>query len=508
MARYSPFTGGPAATDVSGLFAQFDSGAIARGVASAGQSIGNALAQRYAQASKDKEDAALFDNSPKDFKNEILEYMGYTEEQAGALSDAQRAKLIPSYQTFQTIAATKSAAKAKDQERFSQEFLNEAYVRLHKPLVGESAQDDLDELEERMNYISRYDLTPEHREQLEKSFNTMYDRVEKGLPLEFKTEGVPDGLLPYKSAGDSWKVINLPVDKVEKGTPFAQAVNEYDEANSKLQEAIKANAPQDKIVQLTREVELFQQKLQKDVKSSGGLNFQFDADGRLQQVTQGGEPTTGSKTKYQYALTKMQQSLNLLEEVESLYKDEFVGVWGAVGETLFDRGFAALDFDWAKDMANEDRIRFRNKTRQFNNTIMRVIGDETRFSNEDREAINESIVNLGYSNSSKEAEIAMDNLRQTLITRAIVYDEKLKQQGEETSLTWLPTSAVIKEFNSGNLTEDNAIRILDEQFKTVDGVDGSFLINTRNYNEVIDALDKKIPIKEQARILKALFPRD
>ena len=196
MARYSPFTGGPAATDVSGLFAQFDSGAIARGVASAGQSIGNALAQRYAQASKDKEDAALFDNSPKDFKNEILEYMGYTEEQAGALSDAQRAKLIPSYQTFQTIAATKSAAKAKDQERFSQEFLNEAYVRLHKPLVGESAQDDLDELEERMNYISRYDLTPEHREQLEKSFNTMYDRVEKGLPLEFKTEGVPDGLLP------------------------------------------------------------------------------------------------------------------------------------------------------------------------------------------------------------------------------------------------------------------------------------------------------------------------
>ena len=50
MARYSPFTGGPAATDVSGLFAQFDSGAIARGVASAGQSIGNALAQRYAQA--------------------------------------------------------------------------------------------------------------------------------------------------------------------------------------------------------------------------------------------------------------------------------------------------------------------------------------------------------------------------------------------------------------------------------------------------------------------------
>jgi predicted small secreted protein len=84
----------------------------------------------------------------------------------------------------------------------------------------------------------------------------------------------------------------------------------------------------------------------------------------------------------------------------------------------------------------------------------------------------------------------------------------LTQQGEGTKLTWLPTSAVVKEFNSGNLTEEHAIKILDEQFKTIDGVDGSFLINTRNYNEVIDALDEKIPDAEQARILKALFPRD
>jgi len=61
MPRYSPFSGGPAATDLSGIFAQWDTGAVARGLANAGEKVGNAITERYMQTKKEKEGAALAD---------------------------------------------------------------------------------------------------------------------------------------------------------------------------------------------------------------------------------------------------------------------------------------------------------------------------------------------------------------------------------------------------------------------------------------------------------------
>jgi len=186
-----------------------------------------------------------------------------------------------------------------------------------------------------------------------------------------------------------------------------------------------------------------------------------------------------------------------------LFKDEYVGVKGYLGEHIFDKGIGSLPFEWAQDMVDKDRIRFRNRVTQFNATIMRIVGDENRFSNEDRQAILKGIVNLEATNSPATAVIAMENLRESLIGRALFHAKELTQKGEEVDMTWLPTTAVIKEYRNKNLLESGARDILDSQF---DG--GGELLDMRKPEEVADKLKGKVPARKLAKILKALFPND
>lgn len=516
MARYSPFSGGPVATDLSGIISQYDSGAVAEGILSASKSIGDALAKRYAQSAQDKKDAKMTDEFVQsDDGQKMLDYLNLDKDSYTNLNNSEKAGLFPRYTKFLSVSSAVSKLEEDKQAKYSKDFLNEASVRLNKPFLGKTAKQNLEELQERMNYISRYDLSPEHRKQLNERGDKLFERISKGLPITEVPTGIK-GLFGYRGGGEGPKIINIPKEP-DSTHPFGKIVNEYNAVLDKLKIAKKGAKEigaedSDLVKSLENDADFYRKKIKKEVTSSG-MSFDFGDDGKLIRVSTGGtESTVGSKTKYQTNFTKMKQSLKLLDDVQSLYKDEFVGLEGYLGETLFDKGIAALPTEWAKETADIDRVRFRNKMRLFNNSIMRVIADETRFSDTDRREIKEALVSLKASNSAPVAKEQMENVRHVLITKAMSFYENLKGD-EDVDISWLPPSTVIREFNKGNLTEDLATQTLDTQFKNIEGVDAVFLLNERDPEKIIakfEDTDGKLKINKLklARLLKVLFPQD
>jgi len=506
MGKYNFFQGGPAATDLSGLFAQIDSGAVARGLASAGEKVGNAITERYVQTKKEKEGAALADQYiNSDMGDEILKWNNVPRDEYKGLTDSAKSRLLPAFKTGLTIDKFISDRKLADQEKWSGEHFNDSMANLTRPLISDDPEVNKKEILERFSRDSLRTMTPEHRKQFGDTKDKMLDRVEKGMPIEYGDPKLaPKGMIPWRAGDGAWTLSNLPAEKVPPRSPLYAYVQEHAEAVKGLAAAKKANKGEGEIKKAQNKVDLYLQALEKQVTSSGRF-LQIGKDG---SVTIGEGPgvdalTVGTKGKHQYALTKFKSSISGLEDVTSLFKDEYVGVTGYIGEHIFDKGIGSLPFEWAKDMVDKDRIRFRNRVTQFNATIMRIVGDENRFSNEDRQAILKGIVNLEATNSPATAVIAMENLRESLIGRALFHAKELTQKGEEVDMTWLPTTAVIREYRNKNLLESGARDILDSQFDK-----GGELLDMRTPEEVADKLRGKVPVGKLAKILKALFPND
>ena len=231
MAKYSFFQGGPAATDLSGLFAQIDTGAIARGVASASQSIGNAITERYAQTKKDKEGAALTDGIVNsDMGEQLLSWHKLSQEQYKGLNNSQKARLLPAFQTGMALSATAAALEEKDRIKDSGEYLNVANEALLKPFDG-NAVENLEELKERERYVMRYDLTREDRKEIVERIERMRSKFMRDLPIGITTTGVdrdgnkvdlPKGIGAFNVEGN-WQLQNLP-SETDKRSPDAVLV--------------------------------------------------------------------------------------------------------------------------------------------------------------------------------------------------------------------------------------------------------------------------------------------
>jgi len=510
VAKYNFFQGGPAATDLSGLFAQIDTGAIARGVASASQSIGNAITERYAQTQEENKAAKLTDGIVKsDLGEMVLKFHKIPGmEDYNKLNNSQKARLIPSFQTGMALGKLASDDRTARQERNSQKALGDAMSILNEPLLNKNPEENLRELVDKFDFIQGYDYTDDHRKQITDHFNTLYDRVEKGLDLEFgEVSDAAPGLIPWRAGGGRWTIANLPAEKVPTTTNLGKLIAEHSSAVSTLNAAKGRGAGEQKIKELEAGVSLYKKAMEKEVAGShDDWSLQFDPEsGNLLNITRGrsADLTIGTKGKHQYALSKFKSAIDGLEDVVSLYDDEYVGVMGFFGEHIVDRGIGSLPFDWAQDMTNKDRIRFRNKVKQWNATIMRIAGDENRFSNEDRAAILDGIVNLKASDAPDRAVIAMQNMRESLIGRAIVHSRELAKVGENVDLTWLPSTAVIREYRNANLLEGEARKILDSHFEN-----GSEILDMREPEDVANKLKGKIPNTELAKILKALYPED
>tara|TARA_Y100001963_G_scaffold64616_1_gene90045 strand:+ start:30 stop:1583 length:1554 start_codon:yes stop_codon:yes gene_type:complete len=516
MARYSPFTGGPAATDVSGLFAQFDSGAIARGVASAGQSIGNALAQRYAQAAQDKKDASLTDTFIQgDGGEEMLNYLNIDKDDYKNFNNSEKAGLFKNYQNALTtkkvsneIAAQRAAAEDKVRIENSDAFLVDSIRDIRTAPNAE-------ELNKRLETkLKSGVLTGKDALQLEESYLEVLDRI------------TPDATPKYVLGGDFVQLGGtLHANPSRKVSGFSSTIGKIYSDRQRLESQLSAleqdptqgnTLTLDKAEQmrsdLQKQIETFDLAIKKSSTPSG-TSLEVGKDGRLIFKTGNvAGKTIATTTDLQKQQIHLQQTVRQLEYARSLFEDDYVGLFGYLGKKAVDEGIGSLPFEWAQDMTDEKRIKFRNAMLTFNIMSEKIISGEVRFTDQDRKYVQQAQVDMTKAfQSPADARDKMRELASALSVRAVTM---AKEEGKDIgTINWVPPSTSVQLFKTMRLNREEADKLLDAKFKGLSKV-LDIDVKDKDFNEdqvvadLIKEYNTKMHTHELAELLEALFPKE
>lgn len=503
MARYSPFTGGPAATDVSGLFAQFDSGAIARGVASAGQSIGNALAQKYAQAAKDKKDSAMWKNiSSTDLGSEILDHLQISKEEESAMTDSQLAGLIPQYQQSMTLSALGEAQELKQRTERSGRALQDGIAILNEAPASDDAAQNLDELRDKMDLLSGYDFVPDDYKTLVAHFQEKLDEYTQLLPPEVvDIKGLPKELTAVR-VGDSVQVMNTP-SKTDTRSPEQK----FTEDLLKAKQAAEAD-PNDKSAQ-TR-YEIMQRFQLKKTDLSGTSEIIRDAEGNIIiERSTGSQIGVATKNKAEEFIDSYGRGIEHLDSFFYQVEPEHFGVEGAFKEVVIDN-FVGPFFpkDSAIRKASGERIESRQAMRLWVEGVLRNTTGDTRFNKDDRDAIQEILAKPDMWVTYDKAKVSTYLVRKKFQMAA---RRKLKQLGTPSSEWEIQLKfpdQIRKELEEGIIDRFDASAAMERmhpQFKEWLGKDfGTVLEEFRVGNTTWD----KSTTKRKLKLLEEMYPEE
>ena len=457
MAKYNFFQGGPAATDLSGLFAQIDTGALARGVASAGQNIGNAITERYEQTKKEKEGAALTDGIVNsDMGEQLLSWHKLSQEQYKGLNNSQKARLLPAFQTGMALSATAAAIEEKDRIKDSGEYLNVANETLLKPFDG-NAVENLEELKERERYIMRYDLSREDRKELTERIEGMRSQFMRDLPIGITTTGVdrdgnkvdlPKGIGAFNVEGQ-WQVQNLPseADKKSPEVIFAKDLADLEELVAKEPENINAKSM----------LKHMQESALKKVTPSGSRRVIRDSEGNIiVEETTGEGITISQQSENQKYLFAYERGVGSLDTFIDKIKPSQLGVQGQLSEALIDNFL----IDWFPDNSKikaqgKERIATRQAMRLWSEEILRTVSGDTRFSVPDRLAIEKITQNPDVWTTYAKAKTSMGLIRSMFQRNA---RQKLRELGRADYPDFAKTPSMIREE-----VEDGTMDIIDAE---------------------------------------------
>lgn len=185
-----------------------------------------------------------------------------------------------------------------------------------------------------------------------------------------------------------------------------------------------------------------------------GFNIQFDDQGKLifnygPQVAGLGKITVATQSRVQQNLLKYEGVSQLLNTVEKNLKPEHVGVRGVAGEFLLDRGLSQLD----PSFANKDRIDTRTGMVVARESLLRVVSDDPRFSNQDRDEISKALPSSGVFESVEDAKQRIQTVRR-------IINQRGKIQAEGTGLPiqlWTQSADEIRAlYQSGKVSENDA----------------------------------------------------
>lgn len=215
------------------------------------------------------------------------------------------------------------------------------------------------------------------------------------------------------------------------------------------------------------------------VTNKGRLTYMgmSDAGTPIMQIAEGGaklQPTVGMQTQAQEKGAQLENAVQLINSIQRQLKPEHVGVAGAVGEIVADKGLAQL----IPGAAVGDRIDSRTAIRILRSQLLRVVPDSAtglRSSVAEREEVDQAVPETGWHESYPDAVKKLSRLRKTLQDRAQVYSKAigrtppawssgispeqirdLVSQGEKSGLK--PGSPEFKQ--KGYLTEDEAVDLL------------------------------------------------
>jgi len=458
MPRYSPFSGGPAATDLSGIFAQWDTGAVARGLANAGEKVGNAITERYVQTKKEKEGAALADQYiNSDMGDEILNWNKVSREEYKGLTDSAKSRLLPAFQTGLTLKTAATALAEKDFTKDSSARLNVAIEELLKPFRG-TVVDKLKDLKERERYVQHFDLTSEDRKELLDRIDGMRSQFMHDLPIGVTTTGLdrdgnqvalPKGMGAF-NVGGKWQVMNLPKFE-DKKSP--EAIFAKDLAGL---EALVAAEPDNLNAQSM--LKHMQESALKKVTPSGTRRIVRDpATGVviIEELT-GTEISASQKAESEKYLFAYERGVGSLDTFIDKIKPSQLGVQGQLSETLIDNFLV----DWFPDNSEMkksagQRIKTRQAMRLWSEEVLRSVSGDTRFSVPDRNAIEEITSNPDMWTTYAKATTSMGLIRETFQRNA---RQKLRELGRADYPDFAKTPSMIREE-----VEDGTMDLIDAE---------------------------------------------
>ena len=458
MAKYNFFQGGPAATDLSGIFAKLDTGALARGVASAGQSIGNAITERYVQTKKEKEDAALTDQFiNSDLGDDILKWNKLSREQYKGLNDSAKSRLLPAYQTGLTLQKAADDLDKTEQINDSADFVKIANNLLFEPYDG-TAVENLDELERRTRVIMGHNLTREDRKDLLDRIDNMKTDLEEDLPIGVLSSGLNTkgeevdlenlGVIGFDVNGKK-QVMNLP-SKEDKKSPEAIFAKDL-AALEKLVNEEPDNLNAKSMLKHMKEAAL------RKVTPSGSRKIIRDQNGNIvyEEVT-GTGISASQKSESEKYLFAYERGVGSLDTFAEKIKPSQLGVQGQISEALIDNFLV----DWFPDNSSMKksagkRIETRQAMRLWSEESLRTGSGDTRFSVPDRLAIERITQTPDMWTTYAKATISMRKIRDMFQRNS---RQKLRELGRADYPDWVKTPSMIREE-----VEDGTMDLIDAE---------------------------------------------
>lgn len=246
------------------------------------------------------------------------------------------------------------------------------------------------------------------------------------------------------------------VSRFEPGSPEAWKVIEDEDLANKPTSTlgkILSDRAAAKAAGRDDEVKIFDAEIASRA-AKDGFNIQFDDQGKLifnygPQVAGLGKITVATQSRVQQNLLKYEGVSQLLNTVEKNLKPEHVGVRGVAGEFLLDRGLSQLD----PSFANKDRIDTRTGMTVARESLLRVVSDDPRFSNQDREEISKALPSSGVFESVEDAKQRIQTVRR-------IINQRGKIQAEGTGLPvqlWTQSADEIRAlYQSGKVSENDA----------------------------------------------------
>lgn len=183
-----------------------------------------------------------------------------------------------------------------------------------------------------------------------------------------------------------------------------------------------------------------------------GMQLEIGPDGGIRFFQGSGGLTTPNTTKSQERQYQQERLIREGGQLLNILRPEDLGVQGNIGETA--GGFLGqLD----PKMANEQIVQNRTRLRTFRESALRAVSDDSRFSNQDRKAIEEMLPSDGWVENLPQAK---GKLKAVLTIFAQRATNEAQRQGKQ-SWTELPPEQIVQGAREGKIDKDAAAAILD-----------------------------------------------
>lgn len=264
-----------------------------------------------------------------------------------------------------------------------------------------------------------------------KAADTLRGLVEQDTP-QFLTDvpkiGAAAALKKYPHADKQTVYKELAAENQESRTPGP--IKMLNEVDSETKAAADAKAAGDDAASAlhTKRAQTIQTML--PTHGEEEVSTGFDDQGRpIFKLTKGGGlsksgsgSTVATESAAQQKDIQFENAIELANRLQNNLQGRDVGVAGVAGEMLGDK--LGPQVPGLGGSFSKERVGNRVDIGTFRESVMRIIGDNPRYSNKDREEISALLPNTGMAESLPDAQARIAKVRDILTDRARVYSER------------------------------------------------------------------------------------